>query len=98
MKKKWRKKIPFIILLAVAGAGAFSGLVMLLWNSILPTVLHVGMITFWQAAGLLLLARMLFGGFRGRRHSMMGGCRGDNYRRMRWEQRKDPDTEPVITL
>ncbi len=76
MKKNWKRKIPLIILLATAGAAAFSGLVMLLWNGILPSLFHVSIITFWQAAGLLLLARLLFGGFRGRRHRMMGGCHG----------------------
>ncbi len=44
---------------------AFAGYVtMWLWNAILPDVLRVSEITFFQALGLLLLARLLFGGFR----------------------------------
>ena len=77
MKKNWKRKIPLFILLATAGVAAFSGLVMLLWNGILPSLFHISMITFWQAAGLLLLARLLFGG-RGHRHRMMGGCHSGN--------------------
>ena len=73
MKKYWMRKIPFVIAIAVAGIAVFSAIVMLLWNSILPSVLHVGTITFWQAAGLLLLAKLLFGGFRRRRHVYMAG-------------------------
>jgi hypothetical protein len=40
----------------------FSLLVMLLWNAVLPGLLGVGSLTYLQAAGLLLLCRVLFGG------------------------------------
>jgi len=63
MKKKW-KKIPFIIALVGLGVFVFSGAVMMLWNGILPAVLHVSTITFWQAAGILVLSKLLFSGFR----------------------------------
>jgi hypothetical protein len=43
----------------------FSYVVMSLWNSILPGVIHVSAITFWQAAGILLLSKILFGGLPG---------------------------------
>jgi hypothetical protein len=74
MSKNWKRKIPLVILLATLGFVAFSWLVMILWNGILPAVLHTGTITFWQAAGILLLARLLFGGLKGRRHRMAYGC------------------------
>jgi hypothetical protein len=67
MKKKWAKKIPAFIAIASLGVFVFSGAVMLLWNNILPAVFHVGAITFWQAMGILVLSKLLFGGFRGRR-------------------------------
>src|SRR5947209_6252570 len=86
MKRNWKRKIPLIILLAATGMAAFTGIVMLLWNSILPAVLHAGMITFWQAAGLLLLARILFGGMKGRRYRMAGGCQG-RHANMTWENK-----------
>lgn len=38
---------------------------MLLWNAILPDIFTAKPISFWQALGLLALARILFGGFRG---------------------------------
>ena len=38
-------------------------IVMWLWNAILPSLLHIGTVTYWQAAGLFLLCRILFGGF-----------------------------------
>ena len=72
MKKRIIRKIPFVIAIVALGVFAFTSVVMLLWNGILPAVLHVGAITFWQAAGILLLSKILFGGFRGR-HRMAGG-------------------------
>lgn len=73
MKKRWIKKIPLVIALVTLGVFVFSGAVMLLWNGILPAVFHVGAITFWQAMGILLLSKLLFGGFR-HRHGMAGRC------------------------
>jgi hypothetical protein len=37
-----------------------------LWNNILAVVLHVSVINFWQALGIFLLSRILFGGFPGK--------------------------------
>jgi len=41
----------------------FGSVVMLLWNALLPGILGVGTITFWQALGILILSKILFGGF-----------------------------------
>lgn len=73
MKKYWMKKIPIVILIAGTAIFAFSGVVMLLWNAVLASVLHISTITFFQAMGILLLAKILFGGFRGRRNCGGGG-------------------------
>lgn len=56
-------KIFFIVIIACL---AFSAAVMWLWNAILPEVLvGVKTITFLQALGILVLSKILFGGFRG---------------------------------
>lgn len=39
-----------------------------LWNGILPEILNVSRITYWQALGLFVLSRILFGGFGGGKH------------------------------
>jgi hypothetical protein len=49
-------------MVAVFGVG-----VMFLWNALLPGIFGLPFINYWQAAGLLLLARILFGGFGGGR-------------------------------
>jgi len=52
--------IPPLILLFVVIGGA---IVMQLWNWLLPSLFGWPQIGFWQALGLLLLCRILFGGF-----------------------------------
>jgi hypothetical protein len=42
----------------------FGGIaVQLLWNWLVPDILNLRRITFWEALGLLALCRILFGGF-----------------------------------
>ena len=66
MNNKFRGKWFFLIpIFALAAIALFGFLIMTLWNSVLVAVLHVGVVTFWQALGILLLSKMLFGGFRG---------------------------------
>jgi hypothetical protein len=88
MKKMLIRKIPVIIGLAALGIIVFGSAVMLLWNGILTSVLHIGAITFWQAVGILLLAKILFGGFRGRRRH--GGWRE---KRLQWQNMTPEERE-----
>jgi len=55
-------------LLVVVAIGVLGWVVMMLWNSVMPG-LFVGArtIDFAHALGLLVLSRILFGGFRGHR-------------------------------
>lgn len=58
-------KILFFAMVFIGFASLASFVVMLLWNAILPNVTGVKTVNFWQAAGLLLLSKILFGGFGG---------------------------------
>ncbi len=63
------KRFFFIAPLAIAGFALFIWLVMLLWNNILTVATGVRSITYWQAAGIFLLSKILFGfsgGWKGR--------------------------------
>jgi hypothetical protein len=40
----------------------FGVVVMLLWNALMPQIFALPVLNYWQAAGLLILARLLFGG------------------------------------
>lgn len=55
--------------LIVIGFSAVSALVMFLWNWLMPAIFHLTAITFWQAAGLFALSRLLFGGFHFKKHN-----------------------------
>jgi hypothetical protein len=66
MFSRRKRFIWFFILAPVAFATfVFVGgvVVMQLWNWLLPSLFRVPAITFWQALGLLVLCRILFGGF-----------------------------------
>lgn len=60
----FRRYKGFFPLAIVAFYALLTLVVMLLWNAILPEVTGVRPLNFWQALGLLLLCRILFGGFR----------------------------------
>jgi len=88
--------LKFVVLKFVVGAivaiTIFSALVMLLWNVLLPDIFGLKPINFWQALGLLVLARLFFSGFgNGRR---FGGGFEKNHLREKWrkmsiEERKE---------
>ena len=63
--RKFSKGKKFIFFLPVVAliATALGYVVMYLWNWILPEVAHAGQLNFWQALGLLVLCRILFGNF-----------------------------------
>jgi hypothetical protein len=68
------------LLLILPAAAALGWMVMLLWNAVVPTAFVGGRsIDFLHALGLLVLSRILFGGFRG-----YGGWRRHRHWR-RWE-------------
>ena len=67
MNRTWRPRILKIVLFVLVGATVLTGVVMALWNALIPTLFAgVPSISFLQALGLLVLSRILFGGFRGR--------------------------------
>src|SRR5438552_17587276 len=66
MRRHWfLRGLKFLLfgMLFVAIAGL---VVMRLWNWLTPTLFGWHVITFWQAVGILILSKLLLGGFRGR--------------------------------
>jgi hypothetical protein len=51
------------ITFAASIALIFAGLVMLLWNCLMPELFNLPVITYWQSAGLIFLCRILFSSF-----------------------------------
>lgn len=63
--RKYSKAKKFIFFLPVVAliATLLGYTIMSLWNWILPEIAHTGRLNFWQALGLLILCRLLFGNF-----------------------------------
>jgi hypothetical protein len=61
----WCVCIPFI---AAGAVLIFGAVVQWLWNAILPGLLNVAAISYWQAVGLLVLCKILFSGWHGSHH------------------------------
>src|SRR6266581_9020357 len=90
MKARWVKRgLRFGVFAAVA-VTVFGFIVMSLWNWLAPAVFGLHTITLWQALGILILSKILFGGFRGR-----PGRGGPWSRRMseRWQQMTPEERE-----
>jgi len=80
--KEWdmRRKAWFLgkAVLIIAAVALAAGAVMLLWNSVVTTALTgAHALDYVHALGLLILCRLLLGGFRGRAFG---------YRRGHWEK------------
>ena len=69
IKRFWKRRyiVPAAIVLGPLAIAFFivvgGGIVMLLWNWLLPPLFDWPRITVWQGFGLLALCRILFGGF-----------------------------------
>ena len=68
--------IPLFIILGVAAIVLFGWIVMLLWNAVMIAAVGANIITFWQALGLLVLSRILVGGFSGGKNRRSNNWRG----------------------
>ncbi len=80
-RARWVVKGAAFLVLAIAGIALLSLVVMSLWNWLVPSLFHGPAVQYWQAVGLLLLSRILFGSLRGR-----GGWHG-HWRQRMWRER-----------
>ena len=62
------------VMFAIVAVAVVGFVVLSLWNALMTPIFHFPAITFWQAVGLLILSRLLFGGIpRGRRAKFVRG-------------------------
>ncbi len=86
----WKSRCLTMALLAVAGIALVGWVVMLLWNWLLPSLFAGAQpVGYWQALGILLLSKILFGGFR------CGGRASWRERRQRWESMTPEEREQL---
>jgi len=87
------KKIGKGILIGILAIGAifaFGYLTMYLWNWLMPGIFGLKTITFCEAFGLLILGKLLFGGFHKKWGGRCGGhgCHhGHGHWKSRWEDK-----------
>jgi hypothetical protein len=80
------------ILLMVAVMCVVAGFVVMhLWNWLMPSIFGLRAITFAQAIGLLVLSKLLLGGFH--RHSGGGGHRWKRHMKEHWERMTPEERE-----
>jgi hypothetical protein len=84
MKRRRTLRVLTIAGFVLVGVGVFGLVVRSLWNWLMPALFGLRSITFWQAWGVLILSRILLGGFSGssRRHDRHWRARLID----RWEQ------------
>jgi hypothetical protein len=88
MKKAFYKgRFLFIPLAVAAFLSLVSFAVMTLWNCLIPGIFGFSVITFWQAMGLFVLCKLLFGFGRGG-HKGCGPCGGGRAPWMRWKMKE----------
>lgn len=95
-----QKHLVFIPLFFGAFVALFGWIVMLLWNWLMPELFGLAAISFWQAAGLLLLCKILFGGIGGGHHGHEHDCHHGrcNKLRERWENMTPEERERIVEM
>lgn len=87
------KTVRVLKMLAIGAVAipVFGLVVMSLWNWLMPSIFAVNPVTFWQALGLFLLSRILFGGFGGdggRKHKQWRQRMAERWEHMTPEERE----------
>src|SRR6185436_9269757 len=90
MKKFWMMRIVKGIIFFLLFGFLFGYVVMNLWNWLMPTLFGVThLVTFWEAIGIIILCKILFGGFHrwgGRHWHGHQGWKG-GYWKQKWEEK-----------
>jgi hypothetical protein len=85
-----------LIVLVVAFAAIVGVVVMLLWNWLLPSIFGLKTINFLQAVGIVLLARVLFGGWGGGFFSRFHAHAHQNPVREKWAKMSPEERDEFL--
>lgn len=92
MKTVFRKRWYLFVPLILAAFVAFAFFTMYLWNWLMPLLFHLPEITFWQTVGLMILSRLILGGFGGH-HGRGGHHRCSRHLHKKWENMTPEERE-----
>jgi len=59
--KKGKRIIGMFVFIAMLALGIW--VIMLLWNALLPSLFGIAALNYWQAGGIFILCKLLFGRF-----------------------------------
>lgn len=62
------RRIAKLVIVAIVAIPLIGFIVMSLWNALMPAIFGLPALGFWQALGLLILSKILFGSFVGGGH------------------------------
>jgi hypothetical protein len=79
---------------AVAFALVFALFVQFIWNGVMPDIFGFKRITFWQAFGIIILAKLLFGGFGHHSHDRWKKDRNSRSCYRSWDRWKEEESPP----
>ena len=85
--RKHKKKFWLIFPFVISAMGLCIWFFQWLWNILLPEILGVKAISYWQAFGILLLSKILFGGFNGKKFGRRNHFEGRDDLRAGWKQK-----------
>jgi Ca2+/H+ antiporter, TMEM165/GDT1 family len=91
---KWIFRGLGIAAIVVLAFFLFGYVTMYLWNWLMPYLFHLPEITFKMAIGLVILSKILFGGFRGGRGGHWGRRK---YWKAKWESMTPEEREQFKT-
>jgi hypothetical protein len=80
MKARWMFWGGKMVVIMVAVAALGAAVVMLLWNAVVPATFNGPTLGYTQALGLLILSRLLFGGW---------GRHGGGLKQVHWRRRME---------
>lgn len=81
-------KVVFMIIAAILFLLLFGYGFMLLWNWLMPEVFGLPILSYWQAVGVLVMAKLLFGSFEGMNSKKSSRKSHKRHKRGRWHNCK----------
>ena len=88
MKRYWLLRALKIVPLVIIGVAVFGYVLMSLWNWLVPPIIGWKAIDYWQALGLFVLARVIFGFGGHGRHMHWRARMAERWERMTPEERE----------
>lgn len=82
------------VVFAVIFALVFALFVQFIWNAVMPELFGLNTVNFWQAFGIIILAKLLFGGFGHNTHDRWEKDHSSPDWHRHWDHLKETESPP----